>query len=172
MITYSPAYDLYHSIFRMVHILSLLAEGESKEIDRIRIWDFYLLCPDKLHSITLRLEETGFRERRNQIEKINNPYDNCGDARKFFEGIKPYQTSALSCLVSCGILNKEEYVKGNVRVNNRQTLDEFVSRAGCLSSREHQVLEFLDWFSHDMSLTGEYGLKYRTHLMESKYDAE
>lgn len=172
MITYNPAFDLYHSIFRMAHIIFGMDDGERIEVERLRIWDFFLLFPDKLNSISLRLEETDIRERRNKIKKTNNPYENCGDVRKFFEWIKPYQTSALSCLVSCGILNKEEYINGYVLVSNRQSLDDFVSRAGNITDRERQVLEFLSDFSRHMSLAGEYGLKYRTHLLESKYDAE
>ena len=59
-----------------------------------------------------------------------------------------------------------------MRVSNRRALDEFVSRAGDINDRERLVLNFLSGFSHHMSLSGEYGLKYRTHLLESKYDAE
>ena len=172
MITYNPAFDLYHSIFRIANIIQDMDEGERMEVERVRIWDFYLLFPDKLHSISLRLEETDIREKRNHVEKINNPYENCGDVRKFFEWIRPYQTSALSCLVSCGILDKDEYINGSVRVNNRDILDDFISRAGSITGRERQVLDFLKGFSRNMNLAGEYGLKYRTHLLESKYDAE
>lgn len=172
MITYNPAFDLYHSIFRMGHIIMGVDDDELMEVERVRIWDFFLLFPDKLHSISLRLEETNIREMRNQIEKQNNPYENCGDVRKFFEWIKPYQTSALSCLVSYGILSKEEYINGNVLISNRQKLDDFVARAGNITDRQQQVLDFLCDFTRHMSLTGEYGLKYRTHLLESKYDAE
>jgi hypothetical protein len=172
MITYNPAFDLYHTIFRMAHIILDMDDGETMEVERVRIWDFFLLFPDKLHSISLRIDETDVREQRSHIGKTNNPYENCGDVRKFFEWIKPYQTSALSCLVSCGILSKDEYLKGHVRVSNRQALDDFCSRAGDISDRERQVLLFLSGFSRYMPLTGEYGLKYRTHLLESKYDAE
>ena len=172
MITYNPAFDLYHSIYRIANIIQDMDEGERMEVERVRIWDFYLLFPDKLYSISLRLEETDIRESRNQIAKINNPYENCGDVRKFFEWIRPYQTSALSCLVSCGILDKDEYINGSVRVNNRDILDNFSSRAGSITGRERKVLDFLKGFSRNMNLAGEYGLKYRTHLLESKYDAE
>ena len=172
MITYNPAFDLYHSRYRMANIIQRMCKAERLEVERVRIWDFYLLFPDKLHSISLRLEETDIRESRSRIERSNNPYENCGDVRKFFEWIKPYQTSALSCLVSCGILDKEEYVQGNVRVSNRQALEELVTRTGGITDREGQVLDFLYSFSHNMSLSGEYGLKYRTHLLDSKYDAE
>ena len=172
MITYNPAFDLYHSIFRMAHIILRMEDGERMEVERVRIWDFFLLFPDKLHTISLHLEETDIRETRNSIKKVNNPYENCGDVRKFFEWIKPYQISALSCLVSYGILDKDEYINGDVLVINRQALVDFVSRAGQITDHEQQVLNFLSDFTRQMPLTGEYGLKYRTHLLESKYDAE
>lgn len=171
MITYNPAFDLYHSIFRMAHIILSMDDNERMEVERVRIWDFFLLFPDKLYSISLRLDETDIRETRNQIKKQNNPYESCNDVRKFFEWVKPYQTSALSYLVSCGILNKEEYINGKVQISNRQKLEEFVAHAGNITDREQQVLGFLSVFTRNMSLTGEYGLKYRTHLLASKYDA-
>ena len=59
MIMYNPAFDLYHSIFRMAHIASKLDGDESLEIDKVRIWDFYLLFPDKVHTITIRRENCG-----------------------------------------------------------------------------------------------------------------
>ncbi len=54
MITYNPAFDLYHSIFRMAHIVDRLSDGECFEIDKVRIWDFYLLFPSKLYDLSIR----------------------------------------------------------------------------------------------------------------------
>ena len=173
MITYNPAFDLYHSIFRMAHILQRMEEGESFEIDKVRIWDFYLLFPDKVHTIHLRQNESNLRKyRSNFIKKANNPYEYCGDNRKLFEWIKPVQVSALSCLVSCGILNKDAYLTGRINVLNREALDAFIQKAGTLSFKENNSLSFLSILSHGLPLTGINGLKARTELLESKYDAE
>ena len=57
MITYSPAFDLYHTIFRMAHILERLDDNECFEIDKVRIWDFYLLFPSKLYDLSIRRDE-------------------------------------------------------------------------------------------------------------------
>ena len=173
MITYNPAFDLYHSIFRMAHIAERLAEGECFEIDKVRIWDFYLLFPSKLNDLSIKRDEKQVREARKQyIGRERNPYEYSGDNRKLFEWIKPVQVSALSCLVSCGILNKDDYLNNRVCVANRQALEAFVEQAGDLSAGERNTLSFLGLFSRTMPLTGINGLKARTNLLESKYDAE
>ena len=174
MITYNPAFDLYHCIFRMAHILDRLEEKECFPIDKVRIWDFYLLYPSKTYEIDVmpRKEKEVFNAREQWIERSNNPYEYSGDNRKLFEWIKPFQISALSCLVSCGILNKDAYLEGSVCVENKEALNEFMERAGGFTARERNVLSFLSLFSHHMPLTGRDGLKARTNLLESKYDAE
>ena len=173
MITYNPAFDLYHCIYRMAHIAQKLDDGESFEIDKVRIWDFYLLFPSKLFDVTIRLPETDIRDARNQyVKRIKNPYEYSGDNRKLFEWIKPFQLSALNCLVSYGILSKDDYLDDRVSVANRMTLDTFIEKAGCISPREQNVLSFLSIFSRKMPLTGVDGLKARTKLLEFKYDAE
>lgn len=174
MITYNPAFDLYHSIFRMAHILKSLQEGECFEIDKIRIWDFYLLYPSKIFDIDIkpRKEKEVYAAREQWIEKERNTYEYKGDNRKLLEWIKPVQVSALICLVSCGILKKEEYLNNRVCVSNRQALDDFVSHAGPLTPSERNTLAFMGYFSRLMPLSGFNGLKARTQLLESKYDAE
>ena len=91
MIIYNPAFDLYHAIYRMAHILQRLDDGETFEVDKVRIWDFYMLFPSKLYSVSLRqLDDTIVNARRKFIENSKNPYDYCGDNRKLFEWIKPF----------------------------------------------------------------------------------
>ena len=70
--------------------------------------------------------------------------------------------SALSCLVSCGILRKDEYLAGRVRIANMAALD----------AKENNALSFMSLMSKHMPLTGVDGLKERTRLLEFKYDAK
>lgn len=173
MITYNPAFDLYHSIFRISNILDNLDDKESIEVDKVRIWDFYILFPDKVHDITIRRDENDLREFRSRyLKKENNPYEFKGDNRKLFEWIKPVQVSALNYLVSYGILDKEKYESGRLRVADSNKLQTYRSKVGDISKRERTVLFFMSLLSRQMPMTGEYGLKARTKLMESKYDAE
>lgn len=158
----------------MTNIVDRLEASESFEIDKVRIWDFYLLYPSKTFDIEVmpRKEKEAYNAREKWIERSSNPYEYSGDNRKLFEWIKPFQISALSCLVSCGILNKDAYLEGNVRVENKEALNQFMQQAGGFTARERNVLSFLSLFSRHMPLTGSNGLKARTNLLEYKYDAE
>lgn len=171
MITYNPAFDLYHSIYRIAHIIQKMEEGKSWEIDRVRIWDFYLLYPVQLNHVSLKQDESEIREARKLLKLKETSFDYKGDIRKLFEWIKPFQISALGCLVSCGILNKEAFETGYVLVASQEKLNAFVEQAGALSIQESNILSFLSLLFGGMSLTGVYGMKYRTKLLESKYDA-
>jgi len=171
MITYNPAFDLYHSIFRIAHILLKMDTGKPLEVDRVRIWDFYMLYPVQLNHVSLKQDENEIREARKLLKLKETTYDYKGDIRKLFEWIKPFQVSALGCLVSCGILNKEEFEAGNVLVMNPEKLQAFVQEAGDVSVKDRNILNFLSFLFSDMPLTGHYGMKYRTKLLESKYDA-
>ena len=73
---------------------------------------------------------------------------------------------------ACGILKKEEYLNNKVCVSDRQALDDFVSHAGPLTAGERNTLAFMSYFSRMMPLSGFNGLKARTQLLESMYDAE
>ena len=86
MITYNPAFDLYHSIFRMAHIVRFMDDDECLEIDKVRIWDFYILFPNKVHNIHLKQKDKELRDiRKNTLKKLNNPYEYQGDNHKLFE---------------------------------------------------------------------------------------
>lgn len=56
-------------------------------------------------------------------------------------------------------------------ISNRALLNEFIEKTGALSQTESNTLSFMSLFSKSMSMLGFYGLKSRTNLMESKYDA-
>lgn len=172
MITYNPAFDLYHCIFRMIHIIQRLDDKDHLEIDKIRIWDFYVLFPSKTYTIKIRRDEEDFKAWRKQyINKTKNPYEYNGDNRKLFDRLRPYQMAALSSLVSYGIIDKEYFLNKEIMISNRTLLNEFIEKTGALSKVESNTLSFMSLFSKSMSMLGFYGLKSRTNLMESKYDA-
>jgi hypothetical protein len=171
MITYNPAFDLYHTIYRMAHILQKMDDRRVLEIDQLRIWDFYWLYPVLLNRVSLKFEEKEIREARKRLNLKETPFDYKGDIRKLFEWVKPFQISALACLVSCGILKKAAFETGYVLVADSEKLHEFVEATGSISDRESEILNFLSFLFAEMPLTGIYGMKYRTKLLESKYDA-
>lgn len=170
MITYNPAFDLYHCIFRMIHIIQRLDDNDCLEVDKIRIWDFYVLFPSKTYTIMIRRNEEDLKSwRKRYIDKTKNPYEYNGDNRKLFDRLRPYQMAALSSLVSYGI--KRHFLNKEIMISNRTLLNKFIEKTGVLPQTESNTLSFMSLFSKSMSMLGIYGLKSRTNLMESKYDA-
>lgn len=172
MIVYNQAFDLYHTIFRLLHFLKKFENNEVIETERIRIWDFYLLFPGKIHEIHLKQGESDIRKLRKEfIKDSNNPYERITENRKIFEKIKPYQLAALNCIASYGIIEKSFLNQQRIKIINKSILDEFVNNFEELTAKEGNVIALMTSHFNQVSLFGTDGLKNRTNLIESKYDA-
>lgn len=172
MIVYNQAFDLYHTIFRILHFLNKFENGAKIEIERIRIWDFYLLFPSKIHEIRLKQTESDIRKLRKEfIKGSNNPYEKIYENRKVFEKIKPYQLAAINCIASYGIIDKSSINQQRVKILNKEILTEFVNNFDELTPKEKNVIALMTSHFNQISLFGTDGLKNRTSLMESRYDA-
>lgn len=172
MIVYHHAYDLYHTVFRMLTILTYFNRNEDVELDRLRIWDFYFLFPNKMAKIKLKANEKDIKQIiKKFISKDGNPYEGFSDNRKVFEKIKPYQIGALKCLASYGIINKDFLTVSKVKILSKDLLADYGQRFQPLSPREENAMRLLTSHFYQMSLFGNDGLKERTGLLESKYDA-
>jgi hypothetical protein len=171
MIVYNQALDMYHTIFRFLQFLNSFDAETHIEVDRLRIWDFYLLFPNKIHTIHLKQDESDIRKLLKQFVKENkNPYEIVAEDRKVFEKIKPYQLAALNCIASYGIIDKSVLNQQRVLITNKELLNEFVNNFGKLPATEKNIISFMTSHFYQMSMFGKYGLKQRTNLMESKYD--
>lgn len=173
MIIYNQAFDLYHAVYRMLQLLLHFDRNEYVELDRIRIWDFYLLFPNKIHEIKLNRDEKDIKQILSRFISLkNNPYEVIFDNRKVFEKIKPYQIAALHCLASYGIIDKELLHENRVSIISKETLIIYTDKFQELSPREKNIIAILTSHFYQISMFGEDGLKNRTNLMESRYDAK
>ena len=171
MIIYNQVFDYYHAIYRMVRFLTHYNKQEYIEVDRLRIWDFYLLFPEQIHSITLKRDEKDIRDLRKRfIKQKDNPYNQVFDNKKVFEKLKPYQLTALHCLASYGIINKNLLKENRVSIISKKLLEESNAKFEELNYTEQNVIAFMTLHFSDISLFGTNGLKSRTKLMVSRYD--
>lgn len=172
MIIYNQAFDLYHAVYRMLQLLTHFDKSDYVELDRLRIWDFYLLFPGKIYELKPKRNEKDFKKRLSQftVEK-NNPYDRVYNDRAVLEKIKPYQIAALNCLASYGIIDKELLLLNRVSIISREILNEYSNRFEELSPREKNIITILTSDFYQISMFGKNGFKERSNLMESKYDA-
>lgn len=172
MIVYQKAYDLYHAVYRMMKLLAHFKQDGLIEIDRLRIWDYYLLYPNKMKNIRLKREEKDVKQIiKNYIIKEDNPYEMVINDRKMFEKIKPYQMTAIKCLASYGIVNKDYLQENRISNINKNIFDDYAEDFKDLSVQEENTIKLLTSHFYQISLFGVDGLKSRTGLLESKYDA-
>ncbi len=173
MIVYNQAFDLYHAVYRTLQLLTHFNKNEYVEVDRLRIWDFYLLFPNKIHEVRLKREEGDIRKiLKKYISKKENPYEVILENRKMFERIRPYQISALHCLASYGIIDKELLRDNRVSIISKELLQDYTNKFEELSPKEKNLISILTSHFYNMSMFGVDGLKDRSKLMVSKYDAK
>jgi hypothetical protein len=172
MIVYQKSFDFYHTVYRMMKLLAYFKGDGLIEIDRLRIWDYYLLYPNKMSSIKLKRDERDIKTLiRNYIIGEENPYEIVLNDRKMFEKIKPYQMAAIKCLASYGIINKNYLSENKISKISRDIFQNYDEDFKTLSIKEENAIKLLTSHFYQMSLFGKEGLKSRTGLLESKYDA-
>jgi hypothetical protein len=88
-----------------------------------------------------------------------------------FEKIKPYQITALKCLASYGVIDKSYLKENKVTIVSKEVVENYSLKLEPLSIQEQNLINLLTSHFYLMSLFGENGLKERTKLLESKYDA-
>lgn len=173
MIIYNQAFDLYHSVYRMLQLLTAFDKSEYIELNRLRIWDFYLLFPNKIYELKPKRNEKDFKEKLKLFTiRKNNPYQVVTNNRKVFEKIKPYQISALNCLASYGIIDKELLLLNRVSIVSSEVLASYTGKFEKLSAREKNIITILTSDFYQISMFGKDGFKERTNLIESRYDAK
>lgn len=168
---YNPAFDPFNGIYRMLHILKDFGEEDSVEVDRLRIYDFYLLFPYRAYKIRLRPGEEEYKKlRRQYIDQQKNPYNASTNDRRLFEQLRPYQMIALSHIASYGLISPDHLLRHQVKVMDAGKMRLVMDQLGDMPAAERNVISWLNLCFRTTPLCGVYGLKYRTQLMESKYD--
>ena len=168
---YTPAFDTFNTIYRMLHILSHFDTEKYVEVERMRIFDYYLLFPHRAHKIRLKPGEGEFRVHLKRfVSSKVNPYHTITNDRRLFERLRPYQMIALSHIASYGLISPEHILNQQVKVTDPDKLRDVISRLEKMEGIEGNVLSWLCLCFRTTPINGVFGLKYRTNLLESKYD--
>lgn len=108
MLIYHPAYDIYHTSFR---ILAIMSETTSDCLDteRVRMYDFLLLFPHELHNVRLPVGSTDIRRKFRETK-----YNRLPNRRKVYNQLRTYFDLSAQCLISYGALDIEKYQNGEL----------------------------------------------------------
>lgn len=163
MLVYHPAFDIYNCAFRMLQLLSNMEETEI-ELDKIRIWDFYLTFPNEARQITFPREL--FELKKIFKNKVDNPYEDLIDPRRIAERMQQYQISALKYLASFRLIDSKLFSKNIVKRTDKEIPSELKTKIEDISNEKQNIIKLVKGFNF-LALRG---LKERTGLLEFRYD--
>jgi len=169
-LSFQPAFDPYHAIFRILRLRSILPSDDHAHIDRVRILDFLLAFPFRLEFVRVFPKH---RRLRNLAVKESGaiPYGEQPDDQTVLGRMKIMQTAALETLASAGFIDQGKLEIGQVLFTDRPLPVELESRVEDTNKKHSHLIEFLTVLSREYELLGLDGLKARTKLMEYRYDA-
>jgi len=163
---------MYHCVYRILKILTNFNRAEFVELERLMIWDFYVLFPERVYEIRLGPKEKEIKTTiKTFINKTNNPYLDNIDSKNLFDRVKPYQLNALKCLSSYGLINTDYRSTNRVSLGSGLDFSDDALNLIRLSSKEKNVISLMVLQFFGMPLYGAGGLKDRSGLIEYKYDA-
>ena len=166
MLIYSQAYDLYHTMFRILQIME--KSKQDLEVDKLRILDFYLAFPTELLEIR---SFVGFRKYERFLKAESNSYERVIDRKRLFFKMEHIQISAMKALISYDLFDANEFKKGKIKRTDVQLSESLSSRIQIANDENQNLITLITGPLASMNLYGHLGLKERTNLIEFKYDA-
>jgi len=166
MLIYSQAYDLYHTMFRILQITE--ETKELLEVDKLRILDFYLAFPAELLEIRTF---SGFKKYEKFLKAETNSYERVIDRKRLFFKMEHIQISAIKALVSYGLFDPIEFKNGKIKRTEIKISENLEERIVKANEENRNLITLITGPLASMNLYGHLGLKVRTNLIEFKYDA-
>lgn len=169
-LTYTAAYDPYHTTFRFLAALDSTINSDTVNFEVLRIVDFYHNFPWLLRDFSAYSKISGFQKDKNKIVR-NYPkskFDVLPDKYQVFQRMLPSQLSARSALAKVGMIKVHDGMINaqEVEISSRLLQEKLEVY------REHNqdFLSFLVGKLAKVPLLGPGGLKDRSGLGEFRYD--
>lgn len=166
MLLYHPFFDANHCAFRMLRLLAATPLTKV-ELDRLRIWDFYLLFPSHLSRATLPKGSYGIRK---FVDSLKNPYDVLPNARRAFIRLEPIQTTALAHLASIALIEAKQLQEGIISRTSNPIPEGLIPTILERNEREKELVAYLTGIFLRTPLHGKGGLRSRIDLFDDRYD--
>lgn len=169
-ISFQPALDPYHTIFRLLRLLPTIAFANRLEFDHVRILDFYLVFPFRIFSIRVKPEHRRFKRIAKNYESTK-PYSDMPEDYIIFDRMKPIQTTAFQHLAALGFISPSQLEEGWITPAGVTLSGDLQERILRSNRQDEELMSVLKLLALDYRLSGAGGLKDRTHLLEHRYDA-
>ena len=115
MIIYHPLTDVFHAMNRCMIILKYIENSNYKlkggvmNIERYRIYDYYLLFPNDIRNISLPSSYRGFK-----TLKYQNKFNTIKNQKTVFKRLKNIQDICINNLISYNIIDSKEFKEKQV----------------------------------------------------------
>jgi len=152
----------------MMRLLAALG-GREIEVDRLRVWDFYLLFPQALDHASLPKAHAS-KLRKLLRQRYSNQYEILPDLRTMFMRLEPIQNSALAHLAARNLLDTIMMKSHQVRLVKNDFSKEFLVQLSRRNSEDHELIDFLINAFLDVPLFGKDGIRQRSDLFDCRYD--
>lgn len=159
MLVYHPAYDSYHCITRILKILVCLSQKEYK-IDRIKIYDYYLLFANDIQNITLPMTFSSYKK-----IVTTTKYNNVENPKYVFNQLDNVQKMAFRAIASFGFIDKDLFEKEIIKLNSKEIIPN--NLIPDLKEYEVEYFSLVRDFFENISLKE---LKQRTKIMDYRYE--
>jgi hypothetical protein len=169
-LTYNEAFDPYHAVFRFLRLHLACNIGATMPFDTLRILDFYLLFPSRLQAMKLFATDTAWRRVSKSYED-KTPYGAMPDDTTVFARMEPFQRAAASSLVHSGHVSPDAWNSNEVKFTIDSLPPSARSRCLQLNAGMQDIVDILCQIKARYPLGGPDGLKYRTGLLEYRYDS-
>lgn len=156
-----PAFDAYHCAFRILRILSWRNEIP---VELLCVLDFYLLYPFLLHRASM---PEGVRRafREVQVERDKEQFIQIPGSTSLYRDIAVFQKTAINSLVAKKLLDREAFLVGKAKLNEKNIPAHLRSRISTINSDELQFMDFLVNKFGSIELMGARGLRALTGLV-------
>ncbi|WP_066479390.1 MULTISPECIES: ABC-three component system middle component 5 [unclassified Sphingomonas] len=169
MISYQPALDRFHALFRMSCLLAAFPENYPIEAGKFRILDFYMVFPFRLKDFIFKQGQTGLK-RVGRAYGYTQPYGGVPDDTALFLRMAPMQILAMDTLAAHDMIDREDYARDAIRLGDERAPPELAERTAAFIEEHGDLVSTLRTLAGEYAFLGEDGLKRRSGLMEYKYD--
>ena len=166
MLIYHPLKDPNHCTYRMLCILYDM--DTSISYDLLKLLDFYILFPHLLK--TIRLPKYLLSDKK-ILNKVQEPYENLPLPSKILFELSSLQNSCIDSFLTKGIIDKEEFENGKIRLNSKKLDLELLNLITNNCYKKEAWYIFLLEKLSKIYFNGKDGLKDRTKMMEYIYDS-
>ena len=143
-------------------------KSEEVEMERLLIWDYYVTFPHRVSNISFPQE---MRRQYSRFFKENkNPYEEVLDDVKIFARMRSYQTEALRCLAAYGLIDYERLLESRIKRSEKDIPAALQKRLADIPIRLQNVITLIESPFTELPLYGSKGFKFRTKLIDYKYD--